>query len=154
MKHNVIAFLLFVGLSSPIASSAETLIAIPDHVRLARGPVEFVQVDTRLNSAMSFQAIEAVAEVRVAYIEGFGPVAPLNRWLRSQNELEELNIICIQLSDADIDAIMRLPKLERLSLRGCRLSNSQIERLNAIPSIREFDLLGISLASNELASRQ
>lgn len=148
------AVLMLVGFLGPVDSPAEWLHATPVQ-RIDKGKsVGFLRVETRLDGVDSFRKVQAPIAVRVAYVEGFGPVTELSDWLSFQTELEELNVICVQLSDADVEAILRLPNLSRLSLRGCRLSTSQLERLSTEPSIQEVDLHGVSLASIELANRQ
>lgn len=144
--------LLIAGLSAASFLLSSLSLAESSQPRGSSGPADnvddqFAYVNTRVEGWNPSNLLQHPSPERVAYIEGFGAVEKLDQWLTAHSELAELNLICIQLSDSDIDAILRLPKLTTLNLRGCTLSNEQLAQLTTSATIRELDLRGVSLAS-------
>jgi len=105
---------------------------------------ESVHANLRLSEGGRFSSsvyLPAVAS-RSVCIEGFGPAEELADWLAGQVEIEELSLIGIRLTNADVRAIIRLPRLSRLDLRGCEISRQQLACLRAKKSLGELDLRG------------
>lgn len=113
-------------------------------------------VNTRVGNTSRWDWRPFPERLRTMVIEGFGPVAELSHCLEQEPTLEELSLICISLSDAEVLAISRLPQLVRLDLRGCVVSDAQLELLCSISTLQKVDLRGavVSQASQqELCSR-
>lgn len=102
-----------------------------------------VRINTRDGNLLRPSRPLPTGPLQVAVVEGFGPVPGLSEWIIRQRHLEELSLICIHLSDRDIEAIAGLRQLERLDLRGCVLSDSQLRSLCSASRLRELDLRGI-----------
>lgn len=103
---------------------------------------EYVHRNLRVCVSRKYAPESCGAKCRFACIEGFGPAEGLAAWLNNQVELEELSLIGLQLTNADVQAILQLPTLRRLDLRGCKISRLQLNCLKAKKSLVEFELRG------------
>lgn len=74
--------------------------------------------------------------------------------LNGLDNLEELSLICLSLSESDIEAILRLKKLRYLDLRGCRLDGKQLFGLIQSSVLEVIDLRGSSLQRSEIKDLQ
>ena len=123
-----------------------------DPVRFVRSPSSGSTYDGEASLWINVRAGGPVdsglseSQPRLATIEGFGPVQGLSEWMSWQSDLEELSLICVYLSDADVRAASRIPRLERLDLRGCVVSETQLDVLCAVKTLREVDLRGASVS--------
>lgn len=138
----LMVFSLAVLCRAPLSSASE-LLPVSAAVRVSKASPGSIEVNARIGEWLADRDSLTHGEERVAYVEGYGPITGLDRWLSSKLNLEELNLVCVQLNDSDINAILALPKLTKLNLRGCRLSEEQLDRLRFARSIPSIELHAI-----------
>jgi len=145
VRNSVVVFLLLLN-DSPTVSGMEQPSAeiVLDSKKKSPPVSDNVHANLRLSGDgrnSSCFHLPAVAS-RSVCIEGFGPAEELADWLASQVEIEDLCLVGIRLTNADVRAIVLLPRLSRLDLRGCVISRQQLAILRALKSLKELDLRG------------
>ncbi|QDT35401.1 hypothetical protein [Thalassoglobus polymorphus] len=115
-------------------------------------PIVSMEIDSVTSCRDSFDRLSTNRVISRLQVQSTCPPDGIANMLHDRTELEELSLICVPLSKADIQAIATLRNLRFLDLRGCRLTNDQLDCLSRCPALEELDLRGTSLKTNEIVA--